>query len=618
MHPGSPVDESVESAVSDLPPRASLGPKDRVIPTWTDPTVARASTLIGGPLGVHASVGRNRFLTPLRVILLFTLAVLVMGWLVKSPCIQTGANGQLDQSGERPWVTGCYNDIVPLYGSRNLTHPDTNPYAYTWVENGDDNPDGIVLPLSDVYEDGGVYYYSDGAVARAVGEWDLVRESGEPDQYYRAGTGELVPLVDLDSVTIRHLEYPVVSGYFMWMSASLASAYWNFTGRTHLLPQPIAVAVYFTVTAILLGLLYLWAVAATTSMSRRRIWDVAMMALAPLLIVHAFTNWDLLAIALTAGGMAAWSRQRPDARSAPAWALTAGVLLGLGAAAKLYPVLLLGPLLVLCLRAGVLRRFWLALTGAVVAWFAVNAPIMFRHPEAWGEFFRMNTLRGPEWDSAYFLSTVIAPTHSWWTGSDGHATRLLNIGSMMLFLAACLAIGWLALAARRRPRFAQLAFLVVAAFLLTNKVFSPQYALWLLPLVVLALPRWRLVLVWQLSEAAVWYLLMMSFSSDAVSKITIHPFAIAAVIRGALIITMAVVVIRDILRPERDRVRICGDDDPTGGVLDHQPDRFTLPGFGRRAVPAFAMAGSAAGSAESLAADPEGGPQPEGSGDGLS
>ena len=41
------------------------------------------------------------------------------------------------------------------------------------------------------------------------------------------------------------------------------------------------------------------------------------------------------------------------------------------------------------------------------------------------------------------------------------------------------------------PRLAQLGFLIVAGFLLVNKVYSPQYVLWLLPLAVLARPRWR-------------------------------------------------------------------------------------------------------------------------------
>ena len=51
------------------------------------------------------------------------------------------------------------------------------------------------------------------------------------------------------------------------------------------------------------------------------------------------------------------------------------------------------------------------------------------------------------------------------------------------------------------PRLAALCFLIVAAFLLVNKVWSPQYSLWLVPLAVLALPRWRVLLTWMLVDA---------------------------------------------------------------------------------------------------------------------
>ena len=43
--------------------------------------------------------------------------------------------------------------------------------------------------------------------------------------------------------------------------------------------------------------------------------------------------------------------------------MAAGVLIGLAAAAKFYPLFVLGPLLVLCLRAGRMREFWAALVG---------------------------------------------------------------------------------------------------------------------------------------------------------------------------------------------------------------------------------------------------------------
>ena len=73
-----------------------------------------------------------------------------------------------------------------------------------------------------------------------------------------------------------------------------------------------------------------------------------------------------------------------------------------------------------------------------------------------------------------------------------------------LFVAAGVGLVLLVRRAPQPPRLASLAFLAVAAFLLVNKVWSPQYSLWLVPLAVLALPRWRLLLAWMTLDALVW------------------------------------------------------------------------------------------------------------------
>ena len=51
---------------------------------------------------------------------------------------------------------------------------------------------------------------------------------------------------------------------------------------------------------------------------------------------------------------------------------------------------------------------------------------------------------------------------------------------------------------------AQLCFLIVASFILWGKVYSPQFVMWLIPLVVLATPRWRAFWIWQAVEVYHW------------------------------------------------------------------------------------------------------------------
>ena len=90
-----------------------MGPavSQRVVPSWADPVAARASRIVGGPLGRHALLGRQWFWTPLRVILLFATITLALGWLVKVPCLQTYRDSagtlQVDWRDGRQYLAMC-------------------------------------------------------------------------------------------------------------------------------------------------------------------------------------------------------------------------------------------------------------------------------------------------------------------------------------------------------------------------------------------------------------------------------------------------------------------------------------------------------------------------------
>src|SRR5689334_7073838 len=88
--------------------------------------------------------------------------------------------------------------------------------------------------------------------------------------------------------------------------------------------------------AVGFAVLALIAVWAMSRVNPGRPWDAAAFALSPTLVLTGLINWDLIAVALVAGALWAWSRDR---------SVLTGALIGLGTAAKLYPLFLLGGLL---------------------------------------------------------------------------------------------------------------------------------------------------------------------------------------------------------------------------------------------------------------------------------
>jgi uncharacterized membrane protein len=494
----------------------TLSPTERVVPTWTESLAAGASAPFGGPLGRHAVIGRHWFWTPLRVCLLLAVVTLALGWLGKAACVQQFYNEdskqlELDWRSNRPFSAMCYSDVVPLYSAERLNQGGF-PYQTKWVD-----------------------------------------DEGKPTAHD------------------RYMEYPVLTGLFQWVNAKLAQG-WVRIADNGWLPTGLPVVVYFDITAFWLALAWLatvWAVFRTAS---RRPWDTVLVAISPLVAVHAFTNFDTLATACAAGGMLAWARKKPA---------LAGLLLGIGGAAKLYPMFMLIPLLVLCFRAGKLAAWRSATVVSILTWAAVNAPIWLSYREGWWEFFRRNSLRGADPDSIYNVITQFTG----WQGFDGplafnQTPTVLNAVGAALFIACCLGIAFIALNAPTRPRVAQLGLLVVAAFLLTNKVWSPQYSLWLVPLAVLAVPRWKLVLTWMAIDALVWLPRMAFYlgvdPNNAKKGLPADWFLSFVIVRDLAVIGLCAVVIYEIYHPARDLIRQLGDDDPAGGVLDGAPDRFTL------------------------------------------
>jgi len=346
------------------------------------------------------------------------------------------------------------------------------------------------------------------------------------------------------------MEYPVGIAYYAWATAwathwvngspdieprfaKPADSLFNEPDVAHEVRLFVVLSALGFAVAALLSAWFL------TGVNPRRPWDAALFALSPVLALNALINWDLLVVVLVAGALWAWARDRPG--------LT-GVLLGLGTATKLFPVLLLGALLVICLRNRRMRDFGVAVGGAAAAWVLANLPAYVTGSEQWRVFWSFNADRGADLGSIWLVASEALDTT--------FRAATVNAGSWFFLVVWCLGVLALGLKAPQSPRFAQLGFLVVAGFLLVNKVYSPQYVLWLLPLAVMARPRWRDQLVWQVGEifyfASVWWYL--GGALDPAGGGNAGFYWLAILLRMAAELYLVGIVARDVLRPELDPV----------------------------------------------------------------
>jgi len=377
-----------------------------------------------------------------------------------------------------------------------------------------------------------------------------------PELFRSRGLGEgVIPFFDRESL----FEYPVIMGLIAGATALLIPGSGLDLER---------IRGYFDLNATLVVAVWIVTVLATARINRRRPWDAAMVALAPGIVLSGFINWDMWAVAMLAVGMYFFARKRPA---------LAGVFIGLGTATKLYPVLVLGAVLVLAVRSGKFRTFFVTAGAAAASWLVVNLPIAIMNPAGWRYFFEFTQDRPAGFSSLWFAYNLVAERLQWM--QMGPAT--INSLALYLFVAACALIALLGLASPRRPRLAQLAFLIVAAFILTNKVYSPQFVLWLVPLLALARPRWRDFLLWQAAEALHWgavWMFLGQYTSGGLPQhnLDMPYYVLAVLLHMAATAYLMVRIAWDIWDPRQDPLRTKRIDDPHGGAFDRARDWLRL------------------------------------------
>lgn len=355
--------------------------------------------------------------------------------------------------------------------------------------------------------------------------------------WYGRGLAEhVVPYLELLPTwagTPATVEYPTLSGLLVWLLSLPAPTYAEFVA----------------ITAVVTGGLAAWLTVILYRAAGVRTWA---WAASPALVFYLTYNIDVAPTLCMIGAFALIARQDP--RTVPRRRyLGAAVLLALGGALKLFP-LLFGPALLAWLlfgrpgpgqapRGTRVRRSLEAAGTAILLLVAVNLPVYLVNPEGWLAPLAYQTSRTITRDTMsvwYFLST--------WVGLSQEGLMTLATLATATGLTVVLTIGWrLARRAGEYPLLGtSLGLLVV--YLLLNKVFSPQYTIWVLPLLVfLGFRTWVTVSVVVIDVVLYWswhFLVLASVASRMTSYTfwrLINEASIGS--RGWLLVLLAVVAV---------------------------------------------------------------------------
>ncbi len=235
--------------------------------------------------------------------------------------------------------------------------------------------------------------------------------------------------------------------------------------------EPLSLLPSARTAVVLNGLLMVCAAVAITWLLQRskdgsrppssRLWTAS-----PALLFFLPINWDVAAALMVVAGLALLASQR---------AASAGAMLGGGVALKIFPGSLFLPLLPLIEGRKPRIRFLGSGLAVVVA---AYASYVVARPDIWRIHLDAAAVRDD------YQSTLWAWVDS---GLDliGISVTLPTINLLSLLVTSLGLVVLTFWVHRRRPTLGEAATLAVIVFLLFNKVFKPQYVLWVVPLLAL-------------------------------------------------------------------------------------------------------------------------------------
>ncbi|MFM6940369.1 MAG: mannosyltransferase [Candidatus Planktophila sp.] len=247
----------------------------------------------------------------------------------------------------------------------------------------------------------------------------------------------------------KAVEYPALQGVVMWATAKVS---------------PDGPVSYFNFSAILLALLF---IASTFLVHRIKTEATVIYALAPSGILAMYINWDLWAIVTMLLAIYWFDRKQEIASAA---------ILGVSIATKFFPIVLLLPIAIIFIRRHQIKEGARFIALTLGTFIAINIPFALTTPQGWWRFFSLNLHREADWGSLWYGASVF-----------GLNLSHINFLSILTLLIGVTVVAIFLLQTQETLPLSESALYIFIVLLTVSKVYSPQYVLWLTPLVLLAI-----------------------------------------------------------------------------------------------------------------------------------
>jgi uncharacterized membrane protein len=293
------------------------------------------------------------------------------------------------------------------------------------------------------------------------------------------------------------VEYPPLALIFLTLPRLIA-------------PNPATYANVFAIEILLFDLLGLFLISALSRRLNLSLWKtlaiytLALLAIGPI-IAH---RYDLIPAIIVLLALYTFSQGKHK---------TSWALLAMGVMTKIYPVILAPIFLLYHWRHRQNRQAIVGVATFAITTAVIMAPFLLLSPDGLWNSFSYHAQRGLQCESTYSSFLLLGQTLGLTSVEMEFSFGSLNITSPLadilakvsplVMLFSLVAVYWFFYKSQSEPAVAQqtpsllnqpdtariVSYSLVAmlAFMLTNKVLSPQFIIWLYPLIPLVVGRWR-------------------------------------------------------------------------------------------------------------------------------